>query len=110
MSGGDLNRFVDARALDDVEATHLFFGFGERAIGYQHLAVADADGAGIAAWPEPRATAPGPPGVHLPIPRRDLRQGRRPPRGPRSPIRHRRSFACASLSRWYLAGGNRHGL
>jgi hypothetical protein len=32
----------------------LFFGFGERAIGYQQLAVADADGGGIAARPEPR--------------------------------------------------------
>jgi hypothetical protein len=67
MSGGDLNRFVEARAIDDVEAAHLFFGFGERAIGYQQLAVADADGAGIAAWPEPRATAPGPPGIHVRI-------------------------------------------
>jgi hypothetical protein len=53
MSGGHLNRLVEARALDDVEAGHLFFGFGERAIGYQQLAVADADGGGIAAWPEP---------------------------------------------------------
>ena len=26
----------------------------ERAIGYQHFAAADADGGGIAAWPEPR--------------------------------------------------------
>src|SRR5580692_12730645 len=35
-------------------------GSGERAIGYQHLAVADADGGGIAAWLEPRAAAPDP--------------------------------------------------
>jgi hypothetical protein len=49
MSGGDVNRLVEARALDDVEAAHLLLGFGERAIGYQHLAVAvaDADGGGI---------------------------------------------------------------
>src|SRR5579859_7761234 len=65
MSGGDINGFVDARALDDVEAAYLFFGFGERAIGYEHLAVADADGAGSTAWPEPRAAAPDPPRVHL---------------------------------------------
>src|SRR5258708_8295937 len=97
MSGGDLNRFVDARALDDVEATHLFFGFGERAIGYQHLAVADADGAGIAAWPEPRATAPDPPGVHLRIPGLDLRQGPSPPRGSVSPLPPRRSSRCTSF-------------
>jgi hypothetical protein len=32
-------------------------GSGERAIGYQRLAVADADGGGIAAWPEPRRRA-----------------------------------------------------
>ena len=57
MSGGDLNRLVEARALDDVEAANLFFGFGERAIGYQYLVVADADGSGIAAWPEPREIA-----------------------------------------------------
>src|SRR5579859_8183692 len=75
MSGGDINGFVDARALDDVEAAYLFFGFGERAIGYQHLAVADADGAGSTAWPEPRAAAPDPPRVHLRIPGLDLRQG-----------------------------------
>jgi hypothetical protein len=60
MPGGDLNRLVEARALDDVEAAHLFFGFGERAIGYQQLAVADADGAGIAARSKPRAAAPDP--------------------------------------------------
>jgi hypothetical protein len=58
MSGGDLNRIVEARAFDDVEAAHLFFGFGERAIGDQHFAAADADGGGIAAWPEPRAAVP----------------------------------------------------
>jgi hypothetical protein len=40
-------------------------GSGERAIGYQHLAVAGADGGGIAAWLEPRAAAPDPPGVHF---------------------------------------------
>src|SRR5579871_835234 len=75
MPGGDIKGFVDARALDDVEAAYLFFGFGERAIRYQHLAVADADGAGSAAWPEPRAAAPDPSRVHLRIPGLDLRQG-----------------------------------
>ena len=73
--GAALNRLIEARALDDVEAAHLFLSLGERAIGYQHLAVADADGGGIAAWPEPRATAPDPPGVHFGVPGLDLRQG-----------------------------------
>lgn len=72
MPGGDLNRLIEARALDDVEAARLFFGFRRTAIGYQHLAVADADGAGIAAWPEPRRRA-GSPGRLLPHPGLDLR-------------------------------------
>jgi hypothetical protein len=50
-------------------------GSGERAIGYQHLAVAGADGGGIAAWLEPRAAAPDPPGVHFRTQAWDLRQG-----------------------------------
>lgn len=58
MSGGDLDRVVEVRALDDVETAYLLFGFGERAIRYQQFAVADADGGGIAAWPEPRAATP----------------------------------------------------
>jgi hypothetical protein len=74
MPAGDLNCLIEARALDEVEAAHLFFSLGERAIGYQHLAVADADGGGIAAWPEPRAAAPDSPGVHFRIPGLDLRR------------------------------------
>jgi hypothetical protein len=58
MPAGNLNRLTEARALDDVEAVHLFFCLGERTVGYQHLAVADADGGGVAARPEPGAAAP----------------------------------------------------
>jgi hypothetical protein len=29
MSAGDLNRLIEGRALDDVEAAHLFFSLGD---------------------------------------------------------------------------------
>src|SRR5215831_16362055 len=68
-------RLLNGGALDDVEAAHLFLGFGERAIGYQSFAVTNANGDGIAAWPEPSATTPYPAAVHLGGPVSDPGQG-----------------------------------
>ncbi len=75
----------------------LFLGFGERAIGYQHLAVANADGVGVAAWPEPRATTPDPPAVHLRSPGRARTTGRE--RGPAGDEAECRFRAIASSVR-----------
>ena len=43
--GRHLDRLVQVAGLDDVEAGDLLLGLGERAVGDQHLAVADAGGA-----------------------------------------------------------------
>jgi hypothetical protein len=68
---------------------------GERAIGYQHLAVADADGGGIAAWPEPRAAAPDP-RASTSASQAWICGRACTSAGSRSPIRHPRSSACTS--------------
>ena len=41
-------RFIDVFALDDVVASELFFGFGERTVGHHHLFVAHSNGGGVA--------------------------------------------------------------
>src|SRR5262249_28228146 len=60
MTGGDLDRFLEAAALDDVEAADDLLRFRERPVGDELLAVADADGLCAAGRREPGACHPHP--------------------------------------------------
>src|SRR5436190_16632915 len=52
MSSGDLDRLVQARRLDDVEAADELFRLGERAVGDEPLPVAHPDGSRAPRWRE----------------------------------------------------------
>jgi len=45
VPGRDLDSFLEAPALDDVEPSDRLFGLGEGTVGDERLPVADADGA-----------------------------------------------------------------
>src|SRR5690349_21341718 len=52
MSSGDLDRLVQARRLDDVEAADELFRLGERAVGDEPLPVTRSDGSRAPRWRE----------------------------------------------------------
>jgi hypothetical protein len=52
MPARELDRLVQAAALEDVEAADRLLRFRERAIGHDRLSVADADAARPPRWGE----------------------------------------------------------
>jgi len=58
VAGRDLDRLLEAAALEDVEAADHLFGLGERAVGDDRLPVADADGPGSVRRSQPVAGDP----------------------------------------------------
>src|SRR6478672_5464744 len=72
VPGRDFDRFLEAAALEDVEAADDLLGLGERAVGDDRLPVADTDGASSARRSQLIAGHPDSPSLEIVEPRKAL--------------------------------------
>src|SRR5205809_3857425 len=77
MARGDLDRLLEAAAVDQVEAADRFLRLRKRTVGDDRLAVAHADRAATARWSELVAGLPDPAGGEVVHPRKRLVLGSR---------------------------------